>query len=156
MRQLVGLLLVIGLAATWVALGLAAEEGQKVQAEVLALDAFEGKLDLDWKVLGPDPSHYSLTKKPGTLTITTQRGGIAGKDTDRKNLFLIDCPKPVGKDLQVTVCLSGFRPVAEWNQAGTIFYNDDDNYLKCVYEWCGGQRVYTVGMENDGRFVRFL
>ncbi len=46
-----------------------------------ALDAFDGKLGLNWKPVRPDPTHVSLTKTPGALTITTQRGSIHGAET---------------------------------------------------------------------------
>jgi RNA polymerase sigma factor (sigma-70 family) len=44
----------------------------------LAFDGFDGQLGLNWHVVRPDPSHVSLTKHPGRLTITTQRGSIHG------------------------------------------------------------------------------
>ena len=36
-----------------------------------------------------------------------------------------------------------------------IFYNDDDNYLKFVYEWNfeSGGRIFVVGSESEGRFL---
>jgi hypothetical protein len=46
-----------------------------------AFDAFDGKLGLNWKPVRPDRSHVSLTKTPGALTITTQRGSIFGEET---------------------------------------------------------------------------
>ncbi len=118
---------------------------------LLAEDTFDGTLGLDWEILHPDPTHYSLSKNPGTLTITTQEGGFARSSTNYRNLFLIDCPLSPGEDFQITTYLSRFRPVADWNQAGLICYNDDDNYLKWNCERSdGGSVVFALGRETQG------
>lgn len=152
------LLLLIGLAGWWY-LGIRRdEERQRRQGQVLAFDGFEGKLSLDWNILHPDPTHYSLTKKPGTLTITSQQGGFTRSAQDYKNLCLIGCPAAWGKDFQLTTRLSSFKPVADWNQAGLLCYNNDDNYLKFVYEWGSGFRrpTFTVGLEDPQNGFSFL
>ncbi len=104
---------------------------------LLAYDGFDGKLGLNWKPVRPDPSHVSLTKTKGALTITTQRGSIHGEETKdafgegikAKNLYVIDNPLAPGGDFVVTTCVSGFTPEMIYQQAGLIVYNDDDNYL---------------------------
>jgi len=124
------------------------------EVDVLAYDDFDGKLGLDWKILHPDPSHFSLTKNPGTLTITTQHGSFFALNTDYENLFLIDCPAAAGQDFQVTTCISSFKPVADYNQAGLIFYNNKDDYLKfvCEYSSSRGGLVFNALMETEGSF----
>lgn len=99
-------------------------------------DPFDGQFALDWKPLRPDPSHVSLTKHPGTLTITTQRGTIYGasKATPARNIYLIDQPLPVGAEFTVTTRIINFQPMEPYQQAGIILYEDDDHYLKYVYE----------------------
>jgi hypothetical protein len=108
------------------------------QPEPLVVEPFHGKLRLPWKVVRPDAKRYSLTKNKGKLTITTQRGTIH-KDSDRtdvkaKNLFLI--PNPYGRcaDFEVSVCVCDFKPSAFYQQAGLLLYDDDDNYVKFVWE----------------------
>ncbi len=125
----------------------------KEEAKVLAFDDFDGKLNLDWDILHVDTSHVSLTKKPGTLMITTQRGGLSRSSNDYKNLFLIDCATGASEDFQITTHISSFKPVANWNQAGLIFYNDDDNYLKWVYEWADHPRFTIIGETNGRRMT---
>jgi len=120
---------------------------------VLAYDEFDGKLALDWQILNPDPSHYSLTKQPGMLTITAQDGGFEESNTDYQNLFLVNCPPTVGRDFQVTSCLSSFTPMPRSNGAGLILYDDDDNYLSFQYEWGARDvRAFVAGVETHGRF----
>jgi beta-xylosidase len=113
------------------------------------------RLKLDWHILNPDPSYYSLTKKPGTLTITTQDGGFGILTPNYENLFLIGCPAAPGEDFQLTTCIRSFRPEANYNQAGLVCYNDDNNYVRFYYEWNSFLEgcLFTVGMETEGQPV---
>ena len=104
----------------------------KKNESVVAFDDFDGKLNLDWQILNADPSHYSLTKKPGTLTITTQKGGFRLSNMSYKNLFLIENPLANGKNFQLTTCLVSFKPSEDYQQAGLVCFNDPDNYIKWV------------------------
>jgi len=154
MKHLFALFVLIGLVCWKVIPEAKAEAAQEQEPKVLAFDSFDSKLGLDWKILNPDPSHYSLSKNQGMLTITTQEGGFARSSANYKNLFLVDCPAGAKADFQITTRVSSFRPEASWNQAGLIFYNDDDNYLKWDYEIStGSPAVFTVGRETAGEFV---
>jgi regulation of enolase protein 1 (concanavalin A-like superfamily) len=128
-----------------------------------ALDTFDGKLGLNWKPVRPEPSHVSLTKTPGALTITTQRGSIHGEETKdefgagvkARNLYLIDNPLAKGGDFVATTCVSGFTPETTYQQAGLIVYNDDDNYLKFGYEFNwpnpGKGQAFCILTETDAK-----
>lgn len=107
---------------------------------LVATETFRGKLNLRWKPIRPDPKYVSLTKNKGKLTITTQRGSIhedevARGDPPAKNIYLIDNPLADDADFEVTTCISGFKPQQRYQQAGLILYNDDDNYVKWVFEF---------------------
>lgn len=135
----------------------APEVAEEDQAEVLASDDFDGKLHLEWAIVHADASHYSLEKKSGALTITTQAGSFSkSHQSDYKNLFLIDCPKAKGKDLRLTTCISSFVPKEHWNQAGLIFWKDEDNYIKCCYQTWYGRRVIAVVTETNGSMENAL
>jgi regulation of enolase protein 1 (concanavalin A-like superfamily) len=118
-------------------------------SRLLMFDDFDGKLGLNWQPVRSDPSHVSLTKNPGKLTITTQRGSIhrgithdqKGVDVRAKNLYLIDNPLDKGADFVVTTCVSGFTPTMSYQQAGLLIYGDDDNYLKWGYEYNSQKRA---------------
>jgi regulation of enolase protein 1 (concanavalin A-like superfamily) len=129
---------------------------------LLAYDGFDGKLGLNWKPVRPDPSHISLTKTKGALTITTQRGSIHGEETKdafgegikAKNLYVIDNPLAPGGDFVVTTCVSGFTPETIYQQAGLIIYNDDDNYLKFGYEYNWSKQsgqAFCILTETDAK-----
>ena len=81
------------------------EEPVAPQPEVLAFDDFDGKLSLDWHILKADPTHLSLSKNPGMLTITTQKGALGAERKDYKNLFVIDCPTKPGADFEITTSI---------------------------------------------------
>jgi Protein of unknown function (DUF1349) len=125
----------------------------------LAYENFNGKLHLNWKPVRPDETHYSLTKNPGKLTITTQQGTIhadekARNEPSAKNIFLIDNPLSRDVDFTVTTSISSFTPTVAYQQAALIIYDDDDNYLKWSYEYnwrkAGGQTICLV-QETDAK-----
>jgi len=121
------------------------------EGDVLAFDDFDGFLSLDWEILHPAPTHYSLTKKPGTLTITARDGRFARPVTNHENFFLIDCPKPPHTDFQITTCISGFKPDARWHQAGLILWNDEGDYLKWNCQWTDEEQPgFTLLAAMDG------
>ena len=126
----------------------------KEDGKVLARDDFDGEFTLDWQILNADPTHFSLTKNPGTLTITTQEGGFHGSATGYKNLFLIDCPAQPGEDFQITTHISSFKPAGPWNQAGLVCWQDEDNYLKWVYERAPNDSVFTLLSETAAQSSR--
>jgi hypothetical protein len=124
----------------------------KKNESVVAFDDFDGKLNLDWQILNADPSHYSLTKKPGTLTITTQKGGFRLSNMSYKNLFLIENPLANGKNFQLTTCLVSFKPSEDYQQAGLVCFNDPDNYIKWV-DQCrqtSDRRYFVLIRETQG------
>ncbi|TWU09768.1 hypothetical protein Poly21_55130 [Allorhodopirellula heiligendammensis] len=113
---------------------------------ILLSDAFDGGSRLDWQPVRPDPSHVSLERHPGKLTITTQAGSIGGRAGSRpvpltQNLYLVANPTEGNRDFVITTCIESFLPRMKYQQAGVLVYDDDDNYLKCGLEasdtWVG-------------------
>ena len=125
---------------------------------VVAYDDFDSAFTLDWKPVRPVPSHASLTKNPGALTITTQFGTIhlqASEDPGgqpARNIFLIDNPVGTSDDFVVTTMLDGFTPSEGQQQAGLILYDDDDNYVKWAYEadLYTNKQKFVLVRETDG------
>lgn len=120
-------------------------------------DDFDSKLTLNWETVRPDPTHMSLESHPGKLTITTQYGSIHQAQTTAKNLFFVDVPEGL-EDFVVTTCVEHFLPEMIWQQAGLMFYNDDDNYIKWVRDYTNrGYPVLNVNWEiaqqNKGAFA---
>jgi hypothetical protein len=120
---------------------------------VLARDDFNSGFDLDWQVTRPDFSHWSLSRHPGTLTVTTQDGVFNRPQyTLLKNLFLLGCPAASGEDFETTTCVT-LKPVDEFNQAGLVLYNDQANFVSFVYEWGSG---VVTGLGNGLRQLTAL
>jgi uncharacterized protein (TIGR03067 family) len=124
------------------------------------IDEFDGQLSLDWKPLRPDPTHYSLSKSAGKLTVTTQFGSMHQR-RDRpltKNVFLVDRPPAQRDGFVVSTCLEGFQPTLTWHQAGLILLDDEDNYMKFVVEFnnrtehaAGVGPIWNLLREVDGQ-----
>ena len=117
-------------------------EPVRLAGKLIAVDRFNGRLGLNWKPVRHDPTHVSLTKNPGLLTITTQRGSIhgdekndrAGEGIQAKNLFLIENPLAANTDFVITLAVKKFKPETYYHQVALLCYDDDDNYLKWSYE----------------------
>lgn len=116
--------------------------GVGVEPEKVYSDDFGTGKRLDWKVIREVRSHTSLTKNPGCLTITTQRGTIHGDEkndafsegTQAKNIYLVDLPLSDDADFVVTLSVKNFEPELFYHQVGLIAYRDDDNYVKWSME----------------------
>ena len=129
----------------------------------LAYEGFDGKLRLNWKPVRSDPTHVSLTKHRGKLTITTQRGTIHGdekaaNEPSAKNLFLIDNPLSKDANFVMTTCITDFTPAAAYQQAGLLVYDDDDNYAKFSYEfnWAKGEgQRFILVLETEAKPQHF-
>ena len=118
----------------------------------VVFDGFDGKLSLDWQLRNVDLSRISLSKNPGTVTITTQKGGFYGESTGYKNLLVTANPIEGEGDFEVTTCLVGFDPRANYQQAGLVCLDDEDNYIKWTYEWnqARGRQVLALIRETSG------
>jgi uncharacterized protein (TIGR03067 family) len=137
----------------------AAVEDAADEPTVGVFDGFDEKLELDWKIIRPDPTHVSLDKTPGKLTITTQTSSIHLNETGRnarvpaKNLYLIRGPSAEGNDFVLTTCIESFHPREYSHQAGLLVYDDDDNYFKWVIEWNGGRPRFNLLRETDQQSI---
>ncbi len=135
----------------------AAEDDAAGEPEFRLFDGFDEKLELNWEPVRPDPTHVSVTKNPGKLTITTQTGTLGFDETARggaaKNLYLIRNPAAEGGDFVLTTCIESFKPTTNFQQGGLLVYDDDDNYVKCDMEWCFGAIRFKYMWETDQRRI---
>ena len=123
-------------------------------------DEFDGKLQLDWEVIRPDPTHVSLEKNPGKLTIASQHGGLHSDEGKRtpgpqvNNLYLVANPAGDG-DFVVTTCLDNFHPKERYQQAGPIVYDDDNNYFKALVGYGNSDVLFGSSWESRSDFWGF-
>jgi regulation of enolase protein 1 (concanavalin A-like superfamily) len=131
-------------------LGCNAQQASKsIPSGAVVRDNFDGQFDLSWNIQGENPLNWSLSEVPGTLTIKTEDGTYLRNRKDYKNLFLVPNTFSDTQDFLVTVCLVEFTPVEQWNQAGLVLWNDEDNFLTFAFEYRGGSQP-VVAIEVDG------
>jgi len=110
------------------------------------------KLGSSWGWIREDGSCWSLTERPGFLRIVLQRGGLYSEANNTRNLLVQ--PSPQG-DYGVEIYLE-FTPRENFQKAGIVFYEDDDNVLffgraHCdeAIEGCVGNALY-FDVEESG------
>jgi len=130
-------------------------------AKVGFRDDFIGKYDPAWQIINENPDNISLTKQPGMLTITTERGGIWRQNRSARNIFLIDNPLKEKTDFVMTTRIFGVDPNQRYQQAGLLCFDDFDNYLKFDLEFDegnGGKTLAVVpevnGIDEDNLVVK--
>ncbi len=89
-------------------------------------DFTESTLHSRWDWVREDASHWSLSALPGYMRITTQTGSILGHYyTNPNNLLLTPAP-----DVDFFVWTRvNMSPTQNYQFAGLLYYQDDDNYL---------------------------
>jgi regulation of enolase protein 1 (concanavalin A-like superfamily) len=93
-----------------------------------------------WSWVRGDPTHWSLTDRPGYLRITIQHGDLYGRWNDNENMLLRTAPTG---DFEVVTCVT-INPTLNYQQAGLVVYQDDDNHFRLT-------RAY-----HNGGIVQFL
>jgi regulation of enolase protein 1 (concanavalin A-like superfamily) len=104
-----------------------------------------------WSWVRENHGNWSLQKKPGYLTITTQMGEIWQAEANAQNILL--CLVAPG-DFQLDTKVD-FRPQSNFQQAGLIVYSNDDNYLRLDYDYANDLKMEMVN-EDSGIFTNKL
>ena len=93
-------------------------------------DDFNGKVVGDpWVWIREHASHYSLTDKPGWLTITSEPGDVSEGTNNAKNLLL----QSANSDWTVETRLVASRVPSQPENAGILVYQDDRNFVKLMF-----------------------
>src|ERR1700685_1013130 len=101
------------------------------QEKSLFTEPFAEKLADGWTWLREDPKGWRLDK--GTLIVRTATGGLWRKDNGGSNILLRTPPKVKDGKLAVEVLID-IQPTNAYENAGLIWYYDDDNYVIMVKE----------------------
>jgi hypothetical protein len=89
-------------------------------------DNFDGPtLENRWTWVREDNSHWSLTDNPGFLRIIAQPGSLYGA-IGNNNILLTGAPSG---NYQITTRVT-ISPIENFQGAGIIVYQDDDNYIR--------------------------
>jgi beta-xylosidase len=95
-------------------------------------------LDTRWSWVRENPLYWSLTTNPGFLRLVT-RGSLHQTQNNLENLLLT----PVMSDDYQLITKVSVAPTENYQNAGLIVYQDDDNYLEVtrVYRDGGNVRI---------------
>lgn len=93
-------------------------------------DEFNGAvLGSQWEWLRENPSNYSLSKKSGALTITSESGAVSEGTNNAKNILL----QSANNDWTIETKLVASRMPSQPENAGIIAYQDDENFVKLMH-----------------------
>ena len=95
-------------------------------------------LGSQWSWVREDNTHWSLTAAPGYMRITTQGGDIYGTGNTAKNILTQNAPS--GDWSIVTKLTFPAKPSVNYQQSGLIVYQNDDNYVKLIRIYSGGNK----------------
>jgi beta-glucosidase len=79
-----------------------------------------------WEWIRENKANYSLSAKPGTLTITSEPGDISEGSNNARNILL----QSANNDWTIETKLVCSRAPAQPENAGIVVYQDDDNFIK--------------------------
>ena len=96
-----------------------------------------GTLGKQWSWVRESPANWSLSKKAGSLVITSNKGDIVSTNNNAENLLLQSANTDWTIESKI-VCSR--KPSGFAQNAGILAYQDDDNFIKLVYRAGGGRR----------------
>ncbi len=92
-------------------------------------DEFNGsRPGSQWEWIRENSDNHSFTSNPGSLTITTEKGDIAEKSNNARNLLL----QSANNDWTIETKLTGSRAPSQPENAGIIAWQDDHNFVKLM------------------------
>ncbi len=100
-----------------------------------------------WLWIRGNPSNWSLSKKPGFMTIASSKGDLQAGNNDAENLLIQSANTDWTIDTRV---IYSCKPAGFSQNGGVIAYQDDDNYVKLVYGAGGGGRMGFGSMSGPG------
>jgi regulation of enolase protein 1 (concanavalin A-like superfamily) len=107
-------------------------------------DFTESSLDGRWSWVRETQANWSLKESPGSLTLKVLPGDLAEKMNNGRNLLLV---RIAATDFQIETKLD-FAPAGNYEQAGLIIYQDDDNYFKFVHQFDPKKKNTAVAAEE--------
>lgn len=113
--------------------------------KVLFEEHFDGRLQDGWQWVREDPAEWRI--RDNQLEVRSQPGRI-WSGNDAKNVLLRGPLQP--QDLAASVTVA-HKPGEKWEQAGLLWYVDDDNFVKLISEHIDGQMYVVTAREQGGK-----
>jgi hypothetical protein len=98
-----------------------------------------GNMAKQWSWVRENPLNWSLSKKTGSLLITSEKGDIVSSNNNAINILLQSANTDWTIDSKM-VCSR--KPSGSSQNAGILAYQDDDNFVKVVYKASVGRRGF--------------
>lgn len=95
-----------------------------------------------WRWIRENKATWSLSRKPGSMVITSEKGDIVSSDNTARNILLQDANTDWTIESKVTFSK---RPSGFAQNGGILAYQDDDNFVKLVYRADFGRRFFSSG-----------
>lgn len=101
------------------------------------IDNFDSEtLDSRWSWVRENPTYWSLTDNPGSLRLVT-RGSLHQTNNNLENILVT----PVSdEDYQIITQIT-FSPTENYQRAGLLVYEDDDNYIQLTLVYSDRSKV---------------
>ena len=117
--------------------------------DVLWEDSFEDGVKPAWQWVREDKSQWRC--EPGKFIVRSQPGGIWGGQDDIRNILLAPVQTPANTAARISV---SHKPHEKYEQAGLLWYVDDDTFVKLISEQIDGEMYVVTARElPDGRKV---
>ena len=113
--------------------------------KVLWEEHFDGRLQPGWQWVREDAAEWRI--RDDHLEVRSQPGRI-WSGNDAKNLLLRSPPE--GEELAATVSVA-HEPAGQWEQAGLLWYVDDDRFVKLISEHIDGEMYVVTACEQQNR-----
>jgi regulation of enolase protein 1 (concanavalin A-like superfamily) len=110
-------------------------------------DPFKSTLSPGWTWVREDKADWRI--KDGALQVHATPGNLWEAENGARNLLLRAPPKET-RSFAAEVTVS-HTPVTFGEQAGLLWYRDDDNYVKLVKEWYDGKTWAVFAVERGGK-----
>ena len=115
------------------------------RSEAIFEEGFDKLLKPGWEWVREDKSEWRIDD--GKLVVRSQFGRIwAGADA--KNLLIF---RPLKSPAMAAVVSVAHEPKEKWEQAGLLWYVDDDNFVKLISEQIDGKMYIVTARELDRR-----
>lgn len=104
-----------------------------------------------WSWIRENSADWSLSKKAGSLVITSREGDLQAENNNAENILL----QSANNDWTIESKLVFSRRPSGFSQnGGLLAYQDDDNYIKLVYSAGGGRRGFGgFGGQSPGSML---
>lgn len=115
-------------------------------------DDFEGReLGPEWRWIREPTGRWNLREREGWLTIHTGNTNLLGPGGDSPVLL-----RWTALDNFELVTRLEFAPSANFQHAGIVAYQDDDNYVSILRAYCDAENCSGDGayLDNDQAFIR--